>query len=66
MKFVRYNEVAFHVGSFSYILLLLGKRKSFLIPRTLLYRGALYCGSTVALNVHHLHVHIHLLSSSLQ
>ena len=54
----------FNQGSFSYILLLLGNRKSFVILRTSLYRGSLYWGSTVALKVHHLHVHIHLLSSS--
>ena len=42
-----YN-VALYWGSFSYILLLLGYWKSFVIPRTSLYRGLFYWGSTVA------------------
>ena len=40
-KFVRYIEVLFRT---LYILLLLGKRKLFVIPRTSLYRGSLYRG----------------------
>ena len=39
-KCVRYNEVSLHRGSFSYILLFLGQRKSSVIPRTSLYRGS--------------------------
>ena len=42
-----YN-VALYWGSFSYILLLLGYWKSFVIPRTSLFRGLFYWGSTVA------------------
>ena len=45
--FVRFNKVWLYPGSFPYILLFLGWRKSFVIPRTLLYRGLLYRGSTV-------------------
>ena len=41
------NEVSFYRGYFPYILLLLGPEKSFVIPRTLLYRGSLNRGSTV-------------------
>ena len=41
-------NVALYWGSFSYILLLLGYWKSFVIPRTSLYRGLFYWGSTVA------------------
>ena len=44
---VRYNEVSLYGGSFSYVLLLLELRRSFVIPRTLLYRGSLYRGSAV-------------------
>ena len=46
-KFVRYNGVSLCRGSFSYILLLLGKRKSFVLSRTLLCRGLLNRSSTV-------------------
>ena len=46
-KYVRYNEVSLYRGSFPYILLLLGPGKSFVIPRTSLYRGSLNRGSTV-------------------
>ena len=46
-KSVRYNEVSLYQGSFPYILVLLGGRKWFVIPRTSLYRGSLYRGSTV-------------------
>ena len=46
-KFAIDNEVSLYRGSFPYILLLLGWRKSFVIPRTSLYRGSLYRGSTV-------------------
>ena len=38
-------------GPFSYILLLLGQNKSFIIPRTSLYRCLLYRGSTVVVKV---------------
>ena len=38
-KFVRYNEVSLYRGSSCYILLLLGQRKSFVIPRTALFKG---------------------------
>ena len=41
------NEVSLYRGSFSYILLLLRWRRSFVIPRTLLYRCSLYRGSSV-------------------
>ena len=43
---VPYNMVPLHGGSFSYISILIGQRKSFVIPQTLLYRGLLYQGST--------------------
>ena len=46
-KSVRYNEVSFYRGSFSYILLLLGQKISFVTPRTSLYRGSLNRGFTV-------------------
>ena len=39
-KRVRYTEVSFFRGSFTYIFLLLGERNSFVIPRTSLYRGS--------------------------
>ena len=39
-KCVRYNKFSLHRGSFSYILLFLGQRKSLVIPRTSLYRGS--------------------------
>ena len=47
-KFVPYNEVSLYRGSFSYILLLLGQRKSFVIPRTSLNRGSLYRGFVIS------------------
>ena len=47
-KCFRYNEVLLYRGYFSYILLLLEERKLGVIPRTSLYRGSLYRGSTVA------------------
>ena len=46
-KSVRYNEVSFHRGSFLCISPLLGQKIAFVIPRTSLYRGSLYRGSTV-------------------
>ena len=39
------NKVSLYRVSFSYMLLLLGWRRSFVIPRTLLYRCSLYRGS---------------------
>ena len=45
-KSVRY-EVSFHRGSFSCISPLLWPKIAFVIPRTSLYRGSLYLGSTV-------------------
>ena len=41
------NKVSLYRGSFTYMLLLLGWRRSFVIPRTLLYRCSLYRGSSV-------------------
>ena len=41
LRFVRCNEVSLYRGSFSYILLYLRQGKSFLIPKTLLYRGSM-------------------------
>ena len=56
-KFVRFNEVSFYGGSFSYILPLLRQKVSFVISRTRLYRGLLYRGSTVkslhSISTHH-------------
>ena len=46
-KFVCYTEAWLYRDTFSYILLLLGSRKSFFVPRTSLYRGLLYRGSTL-------------------
>lgn len=40
-KYVHYNEVSLYQGTFPYILLLVGRRISFLIPRTSLYIGSL-------------------------
>ena len=37
-KFARFDEVSLYRGSFSYTLLLLGERNSFVITRTLLFR----------------------------
>ena len=45
-KCVCYNKVLFHI-----FLLLLGQNKSFVIPRTSLYRCSLYWGSTVVVKV---------------
>ena len=45
------NKVSLYRGSFTYMLLLLGWRRSFVIPRTLLYRCLLYRGSTVWRNL---------------
>ena len=51
-KSVRYKEVSIHRGSFSYILLsllVLGSRKSFVIPRISLYRSSfIYRGFIVS------------------
>ena len=41
-------KVALYWGSFSYLLLLLGYWKSFVIPRTSIFRGLFHWGSTVA------------------
>ena len=41
-----YRQVPLYRGSFSHILLLLGKGKSFVISRTSLCRGSLYRDST--------------------
>jgi len=46
-KSLCYTEAWLYQGSFPYILLLLGSRKSYFVPRTSLYRGSLYWGSTV-------------------
>ena len=47
-KFVRYEEVSLYRGSFSYFTVI-GVKKSFVIPRTSLYRDSSYRGSNVAL-----------------
>ena len=49
-KYVRCNEVSLYWGSFPYILLLLGQRISFVVSRTLFYRGSLNRGSTLVAN----------------
>ena len=52
-KFVGCNEVLLYQGSFCFcfvvvvFFLSLGLRNSFVIPKTSLYRGSLYRGSTV-------------------
>ena len=46
-KYVSHGAVSLNQGSFSYISLLLGLRKSFVIPKTSLYRRSLYRGSIV-------------------
>ena len=46
-KSVRYNEVLFYRGSFSYILLLLGQKISFVIQRTSLVKSTFHCISRV-------------------
>ena len=46
-KFVRANEVLLYWGSFPYILLLLGQRKLFVIPMTLICWGSLYQDSSI-------------------
>ena len=46
-KLVCCNEVSVYRGSFPSILLFLGYRKSFIIPKTSLYRGSLYRRFTV-------------------
>ena len=51
-KSVRQNKVSLTRGSFPYILLLLRQKKSFVIPKTSLYRGSLYRGSTIS-NLHY-------------
>lgn len=57
-KSVRY-EVSLYLGSFSHIFfLLLGLRKSFVIPMTPLYRGLLYRGSTVTRKRKYYHDHL--------
>ena len=43
-KFFCWREVSLYRGFVSFILLLLGQRKSFLLPSTSLYRGSLYPG----------------------
>ena len=45
-KHVCGNDVSLNGGSFPYILLLLGRRISFVVPRTSLYGRSLYRGST--------------------
>ena len=45
------NKVSLYRGSFTYTLLLLGWRRSFVIPRTSSYKGSLYRGSTVWRNL---------------
>ena len=66
-KFVRFKEVSFYGGSFSYILQLLGQKESFVISRTRLYRGLLYRGSTVkslhSISTHHQPVIVKLSSN---
>ena len=44
--YLRYNEVSLYRRSFPYILLLLGKRLSFAIPKNSLNRGSLIQSST--------------------
>ena len=46
-NFVYYTEALLYRDTFSYILLLQGSSKSFFVPRTSLYRGLLYRGTTV-------------------
>ena len=48
VKYVCYNEVSLFRGSFPCIALLLGPVKSFVIPRTSVYRGSLNRSSTVS------------------
>ena len=64
-KCVCYIEVSFFRNSFFIILLLLGWRKSFVVPRTSLYRGSLYRSSIVHMTTpppspSHLHHFEHL------
>lgn len=49
-KYVRYSEVLLYQGTFPYILLLLGWRISFVIPRTLSYKSFLYQSCTVLIS----------------
>ena len=48
-KFIRYHKVSLYQGTLPHVLLLLRWRKSFVIPRTSVYKGSLYQGSTVTI-----------------
>ena len=47
LRFVRFNEISLYLGSFPYILLILGRKILLILPRSLLDRVPLYRGSTV-------------------